>query len=53
MFTHTQKCLTQRLFSFSLAAVLTLCMLGGIDQLSLLEATPAGWASQAASSHQG
>ena len=53
MFNSTQKSFTQRLFSFSLAAVLTLGMLGGINQLSLLDTAPAGWASHTASSHHG
>ena len=53
MFTSASKSFTQRLFSFSLAAVLTLGMLGGIDQLSLVDSAPAGWANQTTSASQG
>jgi hypothetical protein len=53
MFIDSAKTITQRLFSFSLAAVLTLGMLGGIDQLSAPAASPAGWAGQPSSNPHG
>lgn len=38
--------LVQRTLSLSLAAILTLGMLGGIDQLTVNETPAAGWAAQ-------
>ena len=39
---------TQRLFSMALSLVLTVAMLGGIDQLSQRDEQPAQWAQQTA-----
>ena len=42
----THRFTTQRLMSVALAALLTLAMLGGIDQLAALDTTPAQMAAQ-------